>query len=281
MLDNLKSIIEKYIKHIQNIGIKKAKEVSYRTPLENLLNGFISLAKDKATKILHEGRIKEIIETTSNKTPDFLVYKEQLNITSLGGLVEAKDEHINLLEVIQTAQIKEYAKFTTNILVTNYKQFILLGKVNHKLIILKKVNLLDDNIKSLYTEKVAQEFKDLLSSFLLKESEYIVAKKDLANILAIHTNNLQGAILNYCSLHEDAFCNKFHALHDEYNKIVSIVQSFEEFLESYSQSFIYGLVISKITYEQKHKKPFMLKEDGVDFIDDASNEFSSYYKALY
>ncbi|MDR1758374.1 MAG: hypothetical protein LBR51_05405, partial [Bacteroidales bacterium] len=86
--------------------------------------------------------------------PDFFVYQDAGTLfKSLVGFIECKKPSYNLEKLIGSEQIKRYSRTCENIILTNYRRFILLqrGKLQHDVTLaddpktlLNFVNLLQD-----------------------------------------------------------------------------------------------------------------------------------------
>ena len=103
-----------YLKAIQQKGAD-ATEVDYRTPFENLLNAI--KPEDIKFKVTHEPhREKEF------GAPDFLITTKGLPI----GYIETKKLDEDISQIRKTDQIKKYLKVTPNLIITNYRDFLLI-----------------------------------------------------------------------------------------------------------------------------------------------------------
>ena len=279
-----------YVQEVQTLKNSNiAKEHAYRTPLETMLNSMISiLATNITLKIVQEGRINEIVRLpagskNAQKKPDFIVYKETASLKALVGSVEAKDVSISLNNLNHLEQIKSYISFTPNILFTNYRDFYLISQVNGTPKVIKEISLLDENLNSKLNNETITAFIDVITAFYSEDAQHYISSQDqLAKILAKQTKDLKDSIITFCEQHKsDAFKTKICALHNEYKTIVSANEDFATFVDAYAQSFIYGLIISKLTYEQENKAIFILDDTSIYYIDDIFNEFASEYKVLY
>ena len=116
--------IKQYIKEIKSYNVDDASEHTYRPHLQTLINA-IQFPKENITPI-HEGKDKTV---EIEGTPDFFIYKDYTTLfKSLVGFIECKKITRNLDDVIESEQIKRYSKTTENIIITNYREFILLQK---------------------------------------------------------------------------------------------------------------------------------------------------------
>ena len=111
------------------------KELSFRTPLENLFNAL----KPTSYTIIQESEAKE-----NGAKPDFDIYKrvdkkDELSYNALVGFIECKDIDKDL--DAESKQIQRYLQISPNIILTNYRRFILLsfGKVIDDIYVQKMV----------------------------------------------------------------------------------------------------------------------------------------------
>ncbi len=125
--------IQEYLKKIKSIDHNNTSEHSYRTALENLIES-LNLNQN----IIQEARDKTL---EIDGTPDFSIYLKVSK--SLIGFVECKKITTDLKEINQSEQIQKYSKTIKNIIITNYRQFMLLqdGKIK------SQVTLLEDKWK--------------------------------------------------------------------------------------------------------------------------------------
>jgi len=107
-------------------------EMECRTHFDNFFKKSVPphLAKRNITAI-QEGRHSGI---DVEGTPDFFVYEDYGSLfKKLVGFIECKKPAYKLEKLIESEQIKKYAKTCENIIITNYHRFILLqkGKKEH------------------------------------------------------------------------------------------------------------------------------------------------------
>ena len=279
-------ILENYYQEIKALYETRAtKELSFRTPLENLLKALkpspsytiIQEAKGKEAKIQEakqaksdEARDKTTISTqnqateiakaefANNAKPDFDVYKkidkaDELSYNSLVGFIECKDIDKDL--DTQSEQIKRYLEISPNIILTNYRRFILLsfGKVIYD------TTLFDENLnKHLFTQESKDEFFTLISAFFADTSTQIKSKAELVKVLSSQSFYLSISLKNAydegSSSHSDStsalFCEFWDKTYDTFKSVQKVDFSELDFCDIISQSIVYGLFVSFVESEK-------------------------------
>ena len=233
--------LENYTNFIKQ-NSKNSTEHTFRTPLENLLN---ELKLDDSIEIIHEAK-KEIGE---DGTPDFKVTKDDKSLfKKLIGYIECKKLDYDLNKLIDSKQIQKYNKTSQNILITNYKEFILLndGKVTFKATI-------DDNIS----------IQNIVNSFLKYEYALIKTSSKIIEVLATQSFYLSTTLRDYIKEDKNSiskFYKKFNSLFKEFGNSINYNYSLDEFCDIYSQSLVYGLFIARLDgakFNEIEKNPIM------------------------
>ena len=169
-----KAVIQEYIRALQAIDARQANEHTYRTPLENLFNSL--QLKGKQTTAVQEAKSEQV-----DGTPDFFVYEDYNQLfRSLIGFIECKKITRNISEIIPSAQIAKYAKTTENIIITNYRDFILLQNGKQQ----ASVQLLGADLSASANPNKEQDFINLLQDFYNYDYAYIKTKKHLVSALS-------------------------------------------------------------------------------------------------
>jgi hypothetical protein len=118
--DTLKSAVKAYLDFMTSHP--GGDEIQYRTPLENLINSIKLPHRDFS--IIQEDRHSGI---EVSGTPDFFVYEDDNTLLKrLVGFIECKKPSYQLEILIDSEQIKKYSRTCENIILTNYRRFILL-----------------------------------------------------------------------------------------------------------------------------------------------------------
>ena len=169
----LQKLLQEYLAELKKYP--NSKEVSFRTPFHNFIDEFaeeLGIKKRLDIKIIQEDRDSGY---EVKGTPDFFVYRDYNNKQrkSLIGFIECKKPDTDLEKVKGEDQIKGYAKTTDNIILTDYKRFILLrgNTIGHDITVSK------DSTEIL-------QFKNLLEAFYNYEPPPITTKKSLVTALA-------------------------------------------------------------------------------------------------
>jgi len=229
--------LQEYINEIQGITKKSATEHTYRTALENLFNS-ISL-KTKKIEVIHEESNKEY-----DGTPDFSIYENANDLfKKLVGFIECKKISYNLDKLISSAQIKKYAKSSSNIIITNYKEFILLQKKDNQLVEKHIINLLNGKEKV----ELESDFNNMILDFFKYEYSYIRTKKQLINELStqsfIVSQNMRKIVEKGLDV---AYAQTIKKLFDEYSGTLHYSYTKADFCDIYAQSLVYSLLISRL-----------------------------------
>ncbi len=238
------SPIQTYIKQIQSLNPSHANEISYRTFLENLFTEINQTQefKLKNLKIIHEASDKEL---DIEGTPDFFIYEnyDQL-FRSLVGFIECKKISYDLEKLIASDQIKKYSKTCENIIITNYKEFILLHKGAQKC----RVKLLNCDLSENQNPNNQADFENLLREFYgFYQTQIIKNKKSLVLALArqsfYYSVVLREYVENLQNHEGENFHHKFSQLFKEFGQSVQYSYQLNDFCDIYSQSLVYGLLL--------------------------------------
>ena len=255
-------MLEQYIKEIQSLNLKNTKEHSYRTPLETLINKFKFPNLDK--QIIQEASDKEL---QLEGTPDFFIYKDyQTLFKTLVGFIECKKISFELEELIASEQIKKYSKTSENIIITNYREFILLQKGKR----VAEVKILEKDLQETANQNKETDFENLLQSFYSYEYAYINNKQSLTKTLANSSFYYSVSLREFISSNQtqNHFYIKFNTLFKEVQTSLQIAYSLEDFCDVYSQSLVYGLLIARLEMEDK-----FLEETKTNYISFIPNDY--------
>ena len=173
-------ILEEYQNKLLEIyKTKDFGEHSFRTPLENLLNAL----KIENVKIIQEALSKD---EKGVARADFKIYKhinskDKLSYNALVGFVECKNIDVDLNKELKSRQLSRYSQLCPNILLTNYRQFILLSFDRA----VKVCELFDENLNpTLFSENEKQIFLSLISDFYGENHANIKSKAELIKVLS-------------------------------------------------------------------------------------------------
>lgn len=268
METHFNAIIE-YVNAIKNIKPDDANEHTYRTPLQNLIEA-IKFPTKKITPI-HEGKSDKL---NVDGTPDFFIYEDYDSLfKTLVGFIECKKIFFNLDTLIKSKQIEKYSKTSENIIITNYREFILLqkGKVEGR------VTLIDDKLAETTDKNCYQNLVNLLLQFYSYEYQYIKTKKSLTLTLANQSFYYSVALREYIENKDnegETFYYKFKTLFDTFQKSIQYSYILADFCDIYAQSLVYGLMLSRLDNEQR------LDENKRNYLDGIPDSYKLLYEFL-
>jgi hypothetical protein len=172
----IEGAFQRYLQEIKKSVLKgDYTEMTLRTPLENFIK-----ALNSDYDVTHEAkRIKDL------GGPDFTAYRSKINI----GYIEAKELGKNLDEVLESTQIKRYRESIDNIILTDYRRFILI-RGNQTIFdqsLFSNADLKDPKIH--VRENKIDEFLQLLDTFFGYSQPTIKSAKVLAEELACSINS--------------------------------------------------------------------------------------------
>ena len=269
MIEEYKIAIDKYVDSIKNIPVKEAKEHTYRTPLENLINS-IKFPTLNITPI-HEGKAEKL---DVDGTPDFFIYKDENTLfKTLVGFIECKKISYNLQQLIGSEQIKKYSKTSENIIITNYREFVLLQKG----VVQKKVVILNPDLSIVEDENSYQNLINLLIDFYGYEYQYIKTKKSLISALATQSFYYSVALREYIEDKDnenDMFYYRFRSLFEDFQKSIQYHYELVDFCDIYAQSLVYGLLLSRLDTNE------LLDETKRNYLDGIPETYQLLYEFL-
>ncbi|GAA7098884.1 DNA methyltransferase [Helicobacter pylori] len=229
-------MLKEYLESIKDLTLEK-NELTHRPFLHNLLNRL----KDhfnKEFKIKHEpNRDKQ------GGQPDFRVSFQGLNI----GYIENKRVGTDLRKIVESeksAQILKYLELNPNLMLTNYLNFMWVGKDENNAPLIKKeisIASLDELSKPPKTQ-TENDLIELFKSFFNYEAAPIANAKDFATHLSPRTRYLKEALIqNQEKTQVSSIFNNFKAyLYEEL--------SFEDFSDALAQTLTYSLFLAKLNH---------------------------------
>src|ERR1019366_4725508 len=210
--------------------------MTLRTPLEYFIKG---LSPD--FDVTHEAkRLKEL------GAPDFTAYRSAVNV----GYIEAKDLGKNLDEELESKQLKKYRESIDNIILTDYRRFILI-RGNQAIFDQSLFRLADlDDPKSSVRNNKIDEFVQLIDTFFGYSQPTIRSAKVLAQELAKKTKLLKDLVSE--QLEEDlekvgqgVSPSPLYDFYEALNELIKEI-SIEDCADAYAQTIAYGLFLAKI-----------------------------------
>lgn len=228
-------MLKEYLESIKDITDKK-NELTHRLFLHNLLDKL----KDhfnKEFKIEHEpNRDKQ------GGQPDFRVSYQGLNI----GYIENKRVGTNLDQLLKSDQIRRYLELNPNLMLTDYLNFMWVGKDENNAPLIKKeisVASLDELSKPLKPNpQTERDLIELFKSFFNYEAAPITNAKDFATHLSAPTKYLKDALITYQKDMQvsSIFKNFKEYLYEEL--------SFEDFSDTFAQTLTHSLFLAKLNH---------------------------------
>jgi len=259
-LTTAQSILAPYLDYLEKRP--DGSEAEYRTRFENMMNalapGFGNLT------IVQEDRQGGV---DVDGMPDFFIYRDHQTLFSqLVGFVECKRPSRSLESLIAGDQIKKYRKSCDNIILTNYREFLLLQRGG-----VVSGAALANNAKSV------MDFMNLLRDFYQYSHPWIKTKKMLSSALAAqsfyYSTALRDYIANPQKAHE-SFHIKFKALFDQYQQSLGYHYELADFCDIYSQSLVYGLLLARLDSQA------WLDEKLLNYLDGIPSEYALLHEFL-
>ncbi len=227
-------MLKEYLESIKDLTTED-NELTHRPSLHNLLNRL----KDhfnKEFKIEHEPKREQ------GSQPDFRVSFQGLNI----GYIENKRVGENLNQLLKNDQILKYLELNPNLMLTDYLNFMWVGKDENNAPSIKKeisVSSLDELSKPLKPKpQTEHDLIELFKSFFNHEAAPITNAKDFATHLSPRTRYLKDALIKYQEkVQVSSIFNNFKEyLYEEL--------SFEDFSDALAQTLTYSLFLAKLNH---------------------------------
>ncbi|GAA9576012.1 DNA methyltransferase [Helicobacter pylori] len=227
-------MLKEYLESIKDITDKK-NELTHRPFLHNLLDK-LKNHFNKEFKIEHEPKRDQ------GSQPDFRVSFQGLNI----GYIENKRVGENLSQLLKNKQILKYLELNPNLMLTDYLNFMWVGKDENNAPLIKKeisVASLDELSKPLKPNpQTERDLIELFKSFFNHEAAPITNAKDFATHLSPRTRYLKDALIKYQEKTQvsSIFKNFKEYLYEEL--------SFEDFSDALAQTLTYSLFLAKLNH---------------------------------
>ncbi|GAA8612597.1 DNA methyltransferase [Helicobacter pylori] len=227
-------MLKEYLESIKDLTPEK-NELTHRPSLYNLLNRL----KDhfnKEFKIEHEPKREQ------GSQPDFRVSFQGFNI----GYIENKKAGVNLSQLLKEDQIRKYLELNPNLMLTDYLNFMWVGKDENNAPSIKKeisIASLDELSKPLKPKpQTERDLIELFKSFFNHEAAPIANAKDFATHLSPRTKYLKDALIKYQEKVQvsSIFKNFKEYLYEEL--------SFEDFSDALAQTLTYSLFLAKLNH---------------------------------
>ncbi|MGL2912157.1 type ISP restriction/modification enzyme, partial [Helicobacter pylori] len=228
-------MLKEYLESIKDLASEKKNELTHRSFLHNLLNQ-LKNHFNKEFKIEHEPERKQ------GSQPDFRVSYQGLNI----GYIENKRAGTDLSQLLKKDQILKYLELNPNLMLTDYLNFMWVGKDENNAPLIKKeisVASLDELSKPLKPNpQIERDLIELFKSFFNYEAAPIANAKDFATHLSVPTKYLKDALIKYQEkVQVSSIFNNFKEyLYEEL--------SFEDFSDALAQTLTYSLFLAKLNH---------------------------------
>jgi len=277
---------QEYIKQLRSHPLDKITEQTHRSALESLLRS-VANKYNPETRIQHEPK-----RQGSFGAPDFLVYTD----ASIIGYVENKKPAEHLDKIINGVQIKKYLELSSNILITNYLEFVWIKKNETDERSIKRETLcyLSDieNRKFKLDKNKVDAVEFLLKSFFSQPPRGVNSVKGLSCELAIRCHHLREFLTNELKEEQENKDNrcKVYGLYDTFKEHIFNELTIEEFADAFAQMLVYGLFLAKLDADDNKinftnareyiPSSFKLIKELVDFIRELK-ERSSYKEIVW
>ncbi|GAA6806436.1 hypothetical protein HpHCM72_01940 [Helicobacter pylori] len=227
-------MLKEYLESIKDLTTEE-NELTHRLPLHNLLNRL----KDhfnKEFKIEHEPKKEQ------GSQPDFRVSFQGLNI----GYIENKRAGFNLRELLKSDQIRKYLELNPNLMLTDYLNFVWVGKDEKNAPLIKKeisIASLDELSKPLKPKpQIERDLIELFKSFFNHEAAPITNAKDFATHLSPRTKYLKDALIKYQEK------TQVSSIFNNFKEYLYEELSFEDFSDALAQTLTYSLFLAKLNH---------------------------------
>ncbi|GAA9324400.1 DNA methyltransferase [Helicobacter pylori] len=227
-------MLKEYLESIKDLTTEK-NELTHRPSLHNLLKGL----KDNFNK---EFKIEHEPKRDQGSQPDFRVSFQGLNI----GYIENKRAGVNLSQLLKSDQIRKYLELNPNLILTDYLNFMWVGKDEKNAPLVKKeisVASLDELSKPLKPNpQTERDLIELFKSFFNHEAAPITNAKDFATHLSPRTRYLKDALIKYQEK------TQVSSIFNNFKEYLYEELSFEDFSDALAQTLTYSLFLAKLNH---------------------------------
>ncbi|WRF09819.1 N-6 DNA methylase [Helicobacter pylori] len=230
-------MLKEYLESIKDLTPEK-NELTHRLFLHNLLDK-LKNHFNKEFKIEHEPERKQ------GSQPDFRISYQGLSI----GYIENKRAGTNLRKIVESEksdQILKYLELNPNLMLTNYLNFMWVGKDENNAPLIKKeisIASLDELSKPLKPKPQTEcDLIELFKSFFNHEAAPITNAKDFATHLSAPTKYLKDALIIY---QKD---DQVSSIFNNFKEYLYEELSFEDFSDAFAQTLTYSLFLAKLNH---------------------------------
>ncbi|WP_033744141.1 type ISP restriction/modification enzyme [Helicobacter pylori] len=236
-------MLKEYLESIKDLT-PESNELTHRTFLQNLLKG-LKENFNTEFKIEHEPK-----RDKQGGQPDFRISYQGLNV----GYIENKRVGTDLRQLLKSDQILKYLKLNPNLMLTDYLNFMWVGKdEENKPSIKREISIasLDELSKPLKPNpQTERDLIELFKGFFNYEAAPITNAKDFANALSAPTKYLKDALIQYqkdtqvSSIKDEQVSSIFK----NFKEYLYEELSFEDFSDAFAQTLTYSLFIAKLNH---------------------------------
>ncbi|WP_152615892.1 type ISP restriction/modification enzyme [Helicobacter pylori] len=227
-------MLKEYLEGIKDLTPEK-NELTHRPFLHNLLDK-LKNHFNKEFKIEHEPKREQ------RSQPDFRISYQGLNI----GYIENKKVGTDLNQLLKNDQILKYLELNPNLMLTDYLNFVWVGKDENNAPLIKKeisIASLDELSKPLKPNpQTERDLIELFKSFFNYEAAPITNAKDFANALSAPTKYLKDALIQY---QKD---EQVSSIFNNFKEYLYEELSFEDFSDAFAQTLTYSLFLAKLNH---------------------------------
>ncbi|WQW70712.1 N-6 DNA methylase [Helicobacter pylori] len=228
-------MLKEYLEGIKDLT-PESNELTHRPSLYNLLDG-LKKNFNKEFKIEHEPK-----KDKQGGQPDFRISYQGLNI----GYIENKRVGTNLSQLLKSDQILKYLELNPNLMLTDYLNFMWVGKdeknapLNKKEISIASLDELSKPLKP--NPQTERDLIELFKSFFNHEAAPITNAKDFATHLSAPTKYLKDALITY---QKD---DQVSSIFKNFKEYLYEELSFEDFSDAFAQTLTYSLFLAKLNH---------------------------------
>ncbi len=227
-------MLKEYLESIKDLT-PKTNELTHRLSLHNLLDS-LKNHFNKEYKIEHEPTREQ------GSQPDFRISFQGLNI----GYVENKRAGTNLSQLLKDSQILKYLELNPNLMLTDYLNFMWVGKDENNAPFIKKeisIASLDELSKPLNPNpQIERDLIEIFRGFFKYEVAPITNAKDFATHLSPRTKYLKDALIKH---QEKA---QVSSIFNNFKEYLYEELSFEDFSDALAQTLTYSLFLAKLNH---------------------------------
>ncbi|WP_187848354.1 type ISP restriction/modification enzyme, partial [Helicobacter pylori] len=231
-------MLKEYLESIKDLTLE-SNELTHRPFLHNLLDK-LKNHFNKEFKIEHEPK-----KDKQGGQPDFRISYQGLNI----GYIENKRVGTDLRKIVESEkskQILKYLELNPNLMLTDYLNFVWVGKDENNAPLIKKeisIASLDELSKPLKPNpQTERDLIELFKSFFNYEAAPITNAKDFATHLSVPTKCLKDALIQY---QKD---EQVSSIFNNFKEYLYEELSFEDFSDAFAQTLTYSLFIAKLNH---------------------------------